>query len=165
LAQQNILRGAMIIRRDDDVSRGSINVDDDECCLSCERSVGKAKNDRSSFSPPSLSWWNEVDDEDEDENNDFRGTNWGGDNTENDEDGRDDDGYNEDKNDFRFLVGDAKDNDGNEIEEVGEWLWLWLWLLIIMISSSLSTISCTRTSWRVGKSSRWSFSSLINVPA
>mmetsp|Transcript_44597 Transcript_44597/g.49990 ORF Transcript_44597/g.49990 Transcript_44597/m.49990 type:complete len:135 (+) Transcript_44597:277-681(+) len=134
----------MIIRRDDDVSRGSINVDDDECCLSRERSVGKAKNDRSSFSPPSLSWWNEVDDEDEDENNDFRGTNGGGDNNEND----DDDGDNEDKDDLRFLVGDAKDDDGNKVEEFGEWL------LIIMISSSLSTTSCTRPSWCVWKSSR-----------
>jgi len=121
VAQQK-LRGIRIIRRDDDVSRGSNNVDEDECCASCERSVGKVKNDRSSSSPPSLFWWNEIDDadededEDEDENNDFRGTNGGGDNNEND----DDDGDNEDKDDLRFLVGDAKDDDGNEVEEFGE---------------------------------------------
>jgi len=158
VAEQKLRRGARIIRRGDDVSRGSNNHVDDECCSSsCERSVGKAKNDRS-FSPSSFSWWNDNDDEDDNEDNndnDFRGTNGGGDNNEKDEDGRDDDdgdknddGDNEDKDDLRFLVGDAKDDDGNKVEEFGEWL------LIIMISSSLSTTSCTRPSWCVWKSSR-----------
>jgi len=61
------LRGVKSILRGDDVSRGSNNDDDDdndvdddvddddECYSSCDRSVGKAKNDRSSSSLPSNS--------------------------------------------------------------------------------------------------------------
>jgi len=111
------LRGAKSILCGNDVSRGSNNDDDDvndDCFSSCERKVGKSKNDRSSSS--SHSWLNVNDDEDV---NDFRGTNGGGDNNEND-DGRDDDEDGVDKddgdNEDDLLVGDAKEEDGNEKE-------------------------------------------------
>jgi len=82
--QQQLLvgRGAKIILRGDDVSRGSNN-DDDNCFSSRDRSVGKAKNDKSS---PSPSWLNDDDDEDA---NDLRGNNGGGDNVNADGDDAD----------------------------------------------------------------------------
>jgi len=77
--QQQLLvgRGAKIILRGDDVSRGSNN-DDDSCFSSRDRSVGKAKNDRSSPSPSCLN--------DDDDANDLRGNSGGGDNDDDDYD-------------------------------------------------------------------------------